>query len=99
MSITWARLEPRVRPDSPDGNLSRAVKAAVHDPLWLLCRQWQLGEFQGEDAGSPVVVQADVATAPITRFKPHGGAATDYDGSEPLEALVEREPAPSLSLR
>jgi hypothetical protein len=99
MSITWARLEPRVRPDSPDGNLARAVKAAIHDPLWMLCRQWQLGEFQGEDAGSPVAVQAQVATTPLTRFKPNDGPAADFDGSEPLDVLVEREPVPLLTLR
>ena len=26
----------------------------MFDPLWLLTRQWQIGEFQAEDAGTPV---------------------------------------------
>ena len=48
------RLEPRVRPDGSGGNLAQALEARVHDPLWALGRQWQLGELQGEDAGSPI---------------------------------------------
>ena len=43
------RLEPRVRrPDSSAG-----LQAHVRDPLWMLARQWQFGEFQADDAGSP----------------------------------------------
>ena len=49
-SITsWIRLEPRRRDD-----MSEAVHARVYDPLWMLARQWQTGEFQGEDTGTPV---------------------------------------------
>ena len=29
----------------------RALRAEVRDPLWMLTRQWQMGEFQGDDAG------------------------------------------------
>ena len=49
-SITfWTRLEPFARLDDIDAGL----QAQTHDPLWLLARQWQTGEFQGEDAGTP----------------------------------------------
>ena len=33
--------------------LPRGLRAAVHDPLWLLGRQWQVGELLGEDAAFP----------------------------------------------
>ncbi len=52
-SITyWSRLEPRPRTAS----LAEGLAARVRDPAWLLCRQWQLGEFRGEDAASPAYV-------------------------------------------
>jgi hypothetical protein len=100
MNNTWARFEPRVRPDTHDGNLGTAVKAAVHDPLWLLCRQWQLGEFQGEDTGTPVTVRYRAEMSPITRVRARDARPVDYDRAQgPLEMLVEREPAPQLTLR
>ena len=45
----------------------------MHDPLWLLGRQWQLGEFEGEDAGTPLTVRV------VTQHRagrPVGRAAT-----------------------
>ena len=50
------RVEPVLARDLAD-----AAAGIVHDPLWMLTRQWQLGEFQGENASSPVKV--DVFTA------------------------------------
>lgn len=87
---TWSRLEPEVRDESLTGGL----EARVADPLWLLGRQWQLGEFQGEDAGSPVVAELDGEADRLVRYRP-GPADADaepYDPTTaPLEALVERE--------
>jgi hypothetical protein len=37
-------LEPRSR----DAEMRTTLQARVYDPLWLLARQWQLGEFQGK---------------------------------------------------
>lgn len=49
-SITWwNRVKPRPRTD----DLTQPLQARLRDPLWLLTRQWQLGEFLGADAGSP----------------------------------------------
>ena len=95
-SITsWVRLEPRCR----DDDLNEAVHARIYDPLWMLARQWQAAEFQGEDTGSPVLARWRGDSAPITRY--YAGAimkntnisAPRYDAkSMPLEALVERQP-------
>jgi hypothetical protein len=93
-SITsWVRLEPRCR----DIAMREAVRARVWDPLWLLARQWQVGEFEGEDAGSPVHARWRGSSATITRV--HAGPAVAgqlkpqrYDASAlPLEAVVERQ--------
>jgi hypothetical protein len=45
----WSRLEPRSR----SKNFAEGLAARVADPLWLLARQWQFGEFAGADAGVP----------------------------------------------
>jgi hypothetical protein len=95
-SITsWVRLEPRCR----DDDMKDAVHARIYDPLWMLARQWQTAEFQGEDTGSPVLARWRADSAPITRY--YAGTVTRntsisaprYDAkSMPLEALVERQP-------
>jgi hypothetical protein len=102
-SITsWIRLEPRCR----DDDMQQATRARIYDPLWMLARQWQTAEFQGEDTGTPVLARWRATTTPITRY--HAGAiapntmlsAPRYDRSAlPLEALVERQRSDENSLR
>src|SRR5512134_177534 len=95
-SITsWLRIEPRVR----SADLNKGLQARVYDPLWLLARQWQIGEFQGEDTGTPVLARWRGDSAPISRYfagaiKPDTQmSAPRYDPrATPLEALVERQP-------
>jgi hypothetical protein len=94
-SITsWLRLEPRSR----DAEMNTSLEARIYDPLWMLARQWQLGEFEGEDNGSPVIARWRGEAAPLTRY--HLGAiapntrvdAPHYDARRlPLEVLAERE--------
>lgn len=87
-SVTiWNRLEPRCRTD----DLASGLAARVHDPLWLLARQWQVGEFAGRDTGSPVSAQVQATTAAFERYASGTSAAAPYDGTQPLEALIERE--------
>jgi hypothetical protein len=77
--------------------MSSSLQARIYDPLWLLARQWQFGEFQGEDNGSPVIARWNGESAPLTRY--FSGAiqpktqikAPKYDPGMPLETLVERE--------
>jgi hypothetical protein len=94
-SITsWMRLEPRSR----NVDMQVSLQARIYDPLWLLARQWQLGEFQGEDNGSPIMASWRGEASRLTRY--HSGAikpntmvnAPQYDSRRlPLESLVERE--------
>jgi hypothetical protein len=87
-SVTiWNRLEPRCRSE----DLSDGLAARVHDPLWLLARQWQVAEFAGRDVGSPVTAQVQWTTAQFDRFSSGTAPAVPYDGSQPVETLVERE--------
>lgn len=99
--MEWTRLEPVTRVAGLDGGL----RAEVHDPLWLLARQWQLGELWGSDAGTPVQAVLRMDCTPVTRFAGGATAAVRADGTdgmklsrvEPLEALVEREPVRATS--
>lgn len=97
-TTTWQRIEPCPPADS-DAVLSRALEARVHDALFLLCRQWQLGEFEGEDAASPAAVNVHGDVAGLSRYCPSGGAASDYDpATSPLQRVVEQGGAVGGSL-
>jgi hypothetical protein len=96
VTTTWHRLEPRVRGQDP----AVGLRAAVHDPLWLLGRQWQVGELLGEDAAFPVSVAVDTVEQPLTRWRAAHGEPVDYDPrAVPLEVMVEREPPVPPTLR
>lgn len=90
--MTWQRLESA----SVGADLDEGLEARVADPLWLVGKQWQVGELTGEDAASPVLVEAKLEHAPITRLRPggpaDGGPIIERDGAGlPLETAVERE--------
>jgi len=79
-------------PDLQDG-----LQARIHDPLWMLGRQWQFGEFNGADAGSPAAAQVIVDQAAVTHYQP--GPRSGPHPARPyatdtlaLETLVEAEP-------
>lgn len=95
-SITfWNRLEPR--PRSTD--LANALAARVRDPAWFLARQWQLGEFHGEDAASPAYARISSVFGPIGGWAAAG--ATDgasIGGGAPLERPLTAEAASPLDL-
>jgi len=90
---TWIRLHP----DSVDDTMVTSVQARIHDPLWLLGRQWQLGELRHDGGATPIDVRVDGTSSAITRLR--GGldiTATTRGASirvtqTPLETLVERE--------
>ena len=86
----WNRLEGR--PRTPE--FDRALRAEVRDALWMLTRQWQLGEFRGDDAGSPVVARLHLATTQLTRYRPGEHDPQPMPTDAPLEAVVERRPVP-----
>ena len=80
-----------------NADLQDGLQARIHDPLWMLGRQWQFGEFNGADAGSPAAAQVIVDTAAVTRYQP--GPRSGPHPTRPyaadslaLETLVEAEP-------
>lgn len=88
---TWTRLEPLPR----EGSMQRSLQAQMRDPAWLLARQWQVGEFLGDDGGTPVQATLGVDLRTITTYRPGPDDAQTVaiDPALPIEVHVEREPA------
>lgn len=84
----WNRLEPRPR----TAEFDKALECSIHDPLWMLTRQWQFGEFQGEDTGSAIFAKIHMQSSPITRIKTPTSPAQAYTDGLPLEQCMERQP-------
>jgi hypothetical protein len=75
-SITsWVRIEARSR----DPELLPGIEARLHDPLWAIARQWQLGELTGRDAGSAIAARAQVELARVDAVRGAGTAWTPFD--------------------
>jgi hypothetical protein len=86
---TWNRLEGRPR----TANFDRALKAEVRDALWMLTRQWQFGEFHGDDAGSPIAAKIRMTTTRLRKYRAgENGPIEPFDDTVPLETKVERRP-------
>lgn len=88
--VNWNRLEGRPRRE----DFARSLKAEVRDPLWALCRQWQFGEFRGENTGSAINARLQMRVGRLDAYAPADGTARPYDDRVPLEVRVEREPMP-----
>ena len=84
-SITWwNRIEPR----PSTGDITSPLQAKVRDPLWMLTRQWQLGEFLGVDSGTPAWVELTERVGTLTA------------ANAPIEHELEAEPfTPDLGTR
>jgi hypothetical protein len=101
-TTSWARLEPSSR----DPELAPGLEARIADPLWLLGRQWQFGEFVAADGGSAITTQITASVAMLKTLRPgRAGLAASHPysvGPVPLEALVEAEDpgaVPTLQMR
>ena len=68
---TGLKLQSRTR----NSDISDAMRFRVYDPLWMLTRQWQLGEFRGNDAGTAMGVSGSVSVSTLS--------------GEPMEPMVE----------
>jgi len=83
----YNRLE--ASPRSVD--FTRSLRAEVRDPMWMLTRQWQLGEFQGEDAATPVGARILARQQHADRVVLGANPMLSYDDAIPIETCVERE--------
>lgn len=76
----------RLEPCPYERNQGAGFASAIHDPVWFLGRQWQMGEHQGENASSPVWVTYTLNSRQIRAADPR------FDPTVfPAEAIVESE--------
>lgn len=86
------RIEPYVRNVQED-NINNALAMTIHDPLWMLARQWQFGEFQGNDAGSVILAKLKAKKTEIDKLYSTAQPNKHIDiKNKPLEPLVEALP-------
>lgn len=79
----WNRLESRPRGE----DMTRALKAELRDAAWMLSRQWQMGEFAADDAGTPVYSNLRYNCSPFNDasapFEPRVESQTIFDPTNP----------------
>ena len=88
----WIQLVPISR----DASLVTELEARVFDPMWLLLRQSQFGEFDHDGGATPVDIAVAVAATQPSRMRAATAAGIETPveirlGRSPLEALVEQE--------
>ncbi|MBP6237496.1 MAG: hypothetical protein KA536_15210 [Saprospiraceae bacterium] len=86
----WNRLEGRPR----TANFARALKAEIRDPLWMLSKQQQMGEFKGEDAASAILAKVYMKTTSLTKYQPGDDITIPFENDIPLEVKVEHQEIP-----
>ncbi len=93
--IPQFRLEGRSRNGDDDSGLEMRTA----DPLWMLGRQWQFGEFKGEDNGSPIGAHANYRKEMLNFYSFLNSETKKKIGNVPLEACVEAVEVRAISLR
>ena len=87
--LLWNRLEGILRNEN---QIENALRFEVRDPIWMLTRQWQFGEFEGEDAGTAAFTRIATEHESISLAGKSGEQAQAFDMQEnPLEMAVEFE--------
>lgn len=71
-------------------NIGDSLAARVKDPLWMLVRQWQTGEFEAENGGRAAVLSIMARELPINRLQ-RGDAGDAVATETPLDFAIERE--------
>ncbi len=91
MLYFWKRIEADSRLNIQ--SLEKGLEAQLRDPLWMLSRQWQWGEFQGQNGGSPTRAKIEFKTSKISNIVFGKDKIKEkFDANTPLEVQVERIP-------
>jgi hypothetical protein len=99
-SMSFSPICPRFEPLLRSDGVEEGLAARLADPLWMLARQWQFGEFRGDDAGTPVTMNFAATAHHPTWWRPEPDAtqpaAHPYASwnvtAGPLETRIEAEP-------
>src|SRR6266700_7941707 len=86
----YNRLEPR--PRSVD--FDRSLRAEIRDALWMLTRQWQMGELEAEDCGSAIDARLLTKQIHVDRIALQDNTGHTWSDMITMEAFVEQEKVP-----
>ncbi|MEJ1240281.1 hypothetical protein WBG78_19220 [Chryseolinea sp. T2] len=87
--IMWNRLESSLRNEN---QLDNALRFEIRDALWMLTRQWQFGEFEGEDAGTAAFANITSEQSQVSGIGSSSGQMRSFDvTSVPFEKEIEHE--------
>ncbi len=89
-ALSWNRVEGNPKVD----NFDKSLKAEVRDALWMLTKQWQMGEFKGDDAGSPVFAKVHITSSHVDSYSAANNVVQKYEANIPLEAKSEQKKIP-----
>lgn len=86
----------RLEPVNKTHSIVDGLQARVKDPLFMLGRQWQVGEFRARNGGTPVRVDLEIKTRPLNNIVWPGKqnekvVSESLDLKVPLEMKVEEE--------
>jgi hypothetical protein len=88
---TYHMLIPRSRSHS----ITEGLQAKTKDPLWFLSRQWQLGEFEAVNGGTPVKTEVNYQEQSLEainlRIEDDRNFTAIANPEQPLEIIVEEE--------
>src|ERR1043166_8977452 len=90
--LMWNRIEGRPRAH----DFSKALKAEVRDALWMLTKQWQIGELNGDDAGTPAFAKIHITSSQFDQFKADSHEQQPFETNVPLETKVEQKRIPFI---
>jgi len=97
--MTYLTYYNRIEPRSRDNDFVHGLAAEIRDPLWMMMRQWQVGEFRGEDTGSLAYITYSGGVSQLPRWRENGNEHEVLDKT-PLEPQTLREPFhPDLTVR
>ncbi len=71
---------------------SVALRCEVRDALWMLARQWQMGEFRAEDAGTCAFVKVQCDSVFAQKLSLRGAEPGTFSPETPLNFLSEGTP-------
>ncbi len=94
-AMMWNRLEGRPRTH----NFDKAMKAEVRDALWMLTKQWQMGEFLADDAGSPVAAKIHISSSQLSQYQAAQHPTQPYEKNIPMEVKAEQKKIPFTRLK
>jgi hypothetical protein len=83
--MAWNRLEARPR----QKDFSNSLQAQLYDAVWMLGRQWQVGEFEGNDTGSGITALACFEHQKMQSINHFNGTNAKNIDFRPCEPLVE----------